>query len=45
MQDFSANNKFNINTFESKNEVHEYFLRMVKDDKYEILVLGKNGEP
>jgi hypothetical protein len=25
--------------------VHEYHLRMVKDNKYELLVLGKNGEP
>jgi len=25
--------------------VHEYHLRVVAENKYELLVLGKNGEP
>lgn len=45
MKDFSASRKFTINTFETSTLVHDYHLRMVKDSKYELLVLGKNGEP
>ena len=45
MENFQAEKKFTIETFENQPTVHNYHLRMCKENTYEVLVLGKNGEP
>ena len=45
MQGLEARKDFNIETFQNSNQVHDYHLRLVNEDNYELLVLGKNGEP
>lgn len=45
LESFDSNHTFNIETFVNKNHVHEFHLKMSKDSSYEVLVLGKNGEP
>lgn len=45
MLDFSHGHQFNVNDYSNSTSVHELHLKMASGNKYELLYLGKNGEP
>lgn len=45
MESFSHGHQFNITDYCDSTTVHELHLKMSDGNKYELLYLGKNGEP
>jgi hypothetical protein len=45
MEESSHGHQFNINDYSNSTSVHELHLKMAKGNQYELLYLGKNGEP
>ena len=45
LQDFSSADTFDITSRNTEDQICELYLKMAKNQTYEVFCLGKNGEP